>query len=233
MSSEPQSTRQSPLPDQDTTYPLETMTTEQREIFGEYLRSRQKSRLNIQEPISVARLLVDHKPGVNLSSLTMPSIVDYEPSVSVQDVAEVFDLEYKIEDGNTLMARSSWLLDVYPSSGEVPTAATRRAGAFLGYPQADINHFLHSEPPNITPIAYIEKGIFSPEEMAFTKFLPQRHEDTIEGYERAITTGREIWILLTRYSNRWDLPKLNDYLDWIFDSALEKFAGNEFEYQWI
>ncbi len=226
--------RHNPPIDHATTFPLERMTTEQRAIFREFLAARRKIRLNVQEPISFARLLVRHKPGVSLSPLKAPSSMDYEPDLTVTDLARAFDLNYVEEDHSVNVARTEWWLGLMGYPDEWSDSIARRSGIFHGYPRSDIEHYLYSDPDEDTPPSvYIEEGAFTPAQIAYTKFVPQRHADSIEDYERVIQTGREIWSLLSRYADRWELPELADYLRWIHRSTVKKFSASSLKYQWL
>lgn len=51
------------------------------------------------------------------------------------------------------------------------------------------------------------------DELADAGFVVYRHDDSIEGYEWAIRTGREVRKRLEELTEKWRLPELNEFTD--------------------
>lgn len=231
MPSESWSVRGSAPPNHLTSFPLEQLTDQQRSVLSEFLRARRESQVDLPEPISFVRLLVRHKPGVVLSPVCLSDVSDYEPSISIEEVLNTFDLEYRCIGERYVAARTAWRFDFLPDFDQFSAEKHRRIGVFLGYPDADIEHFIASDPPDTPPTEYLDTGLFEREDLAFTRFVPQRHEDSIEGVERAITTGKEVWTILSRYADQWECPELTEYMRWLYQHSLEGLRGDWYLYQ--
>lgn len=206
---------------QPTTFPLETMTEEQREVFRQYLSARRETEIELREPIWLALLLACERPATELLTLAKPPISTApEPSITVEEVVDSFDLVYEKHTSHSIdVARTAWRFDLINSSEGWSEAHVRRAGCFFGYPPADIEHYLTSEPPDTQPAELVEAGLFRPAEVAFTAFLPQRHDDSIAGYKRAIETGKRIRKTIADLANVWALPELETWTEQLYQDA--------------
>lgn len=202
-------------------YPLETLTPTQRHVFQQFLEARQASYINLQEPISFARLLVRDKPGMIMAPLKMPSVIDYTPTITTEEIVDAFDLEHTcLENDDVAIARTPWRLDLYMS----PNTSPGWVGIFLGYPEQDIEHYISTDPPYTEPEDLVADGIFNADEVAYITYIPQRNEDSIEGYKRAISEGKTVRDTIETWARTWDLPGLVDYSDWIFEKAVTKYT---------
>lgn len=207
--------------DRTTTIPVETMTTRQRDVFQQFLEARQKSHINLQEPISFARLLVDDKPGMIMAQLEIPQTIDYIPDITTQAVVEAFDVAYdQRNNGELAIAGSSGWLEGYTTNDD---PSPECVGTFLGYPNRDIQHYISSDPPYTEPEDLVTEGVFDPEEVAYVTYLPQRNDDSVAGYKRAISEGKKIRETIAACAQRWNLPDLAEYAEWMFEKAVAEY----------
>lgn len=204
-----------------TTFPLETMTESQRTAFRQFLRARREEWIGLNEPIWLALVLACERPATLLTSVGVYPPVRDNISVTVADVAAAFDLDYYWWSETCLtVARSSWRLDLLPTPSEFSDAYHRRMGCFFGFPEADIDYFLTGTKGRTKPYDYVEEEVFQPEEVAYVTFVPQVHEDSIAGYERAIAAGKENRDTITDFAEMWELPALEVYAEWMYHEAL-------------
>lgn len=200
------------------------MTDHQREVFTNFIKARKKSQINVQEPIWLALLLAREKPGVALSPISLPPWVDTDSPVTSEEVVKTFDLEYKIGERQIVYAaRTSWLFNLLSSTGEY-SARVRRTGCFFGYPPKAIDHFINNDPPDTSAESFVADGIFRPEEVAYTTYLPYRHDDSIAGYERAIEAGKRIRATVGDLATTWDIDYLNEYATHLYDEAVSEYS---------
>lgn len=120
-------------------------------------------------------------------------------------------------------------LDLLPSSelhGRSNRAWHRRLGIILGYPDDVIEYFIesHSVADWTEPEDLVAEGVFTPEELAYTRFVFYIHKDSIRGYERAIKTGRETRTLLGELARRWDLPVLDSIVEKHYHETLDALS---------
>lgn len=202
------------------TFPLESMAEDQRQVFHRYLAARRKSGIHLHGPIWFALLLSRERPAMELISLSHRGLSDPPPTTN-EEVAETFDLVYRSETDHSLtVARTSWRLDILPSHGEDSDAYHRRQGRFFGYPEVDIDYFINREEARTPPEDLVAQGVFQPEEIAFTTFVPQGYDDSITGYERAIEIGKNNRSTIGTLSHNWDVPALDAYAEWLYQDAL-------------
>ncbi len=208
--------------DRATSFPFETMTDHQRRVFRQFLDARRRSQINETEPIWVALFLTNEKPAVALTSLPTPSEDDETPTPA-EALIDVFDLRFrKWSEHSFYVTRTAWRLALLPSrtTSENAAAYARRLGCFFGYPQADIEHFIATDPPDTQPKELVTEGVFSPKEIAYTTYLPYRHEDSTDGFERAIDTGKSIRATVNDCATMWELPELAEYAEWLYETAV-------------
>ncbi len=205
------------IPDR-TTFPLETLTEHQREMFRQFITHRKKDQMNIREPIWFALLLAGKRPATEITIFGPPDDPDHP--ITPEEIAEAFDLNYQWWADTCLdVARSSWRLDLLPSQGEVSEAYHRRLGCFYGYSEEDVEHFLTGGEQRTLPADLVSNGVFSHDEVAYTTFVPQGHDDSIDGYNRAIEMGKTNRSTIEEYADNWGIPELAAYAAWIYHDA--------------
>lgn len=210
------------LPNQ-MTFPLETMTDHQRRYLTQYLEAKYRT-VNVEEPVSFVRLLIRDKPGMVLTPLVMPSNIDYSPEITIQELVEAFNLNYHVCGNDDLyVSRTSWRLDLISIDDIESDNIHYRMGVFLGYSKSDINHYFTSDNSDTRSDKLVHDGIFQPEEIAYTKFLPQRFDDSIEGYKRAIQRGKNIYDAVKKFSEDYNHSPLATYVDQLYDMACDDY----------
>lgn len=202
--------------------PPEDLTNSQRRLLSQFLTLKRETKSNVREPIWFALVLAGEKPGCLIStnqSVEDDSIISF----SLKEMIEEFDLVYSDLGGSLDVARFSWRIEMLPSNHHDlgPEACLRRAGAFYGYPKEDVKHFIDAGPWETYPTDLVEAGTIRPEAAAYMMLLPQRY-DVAEHYDRAIESGKRIRKTMSEQSEQWDLKELDDYADWIYQTALER-----------
>lgn len=202
-------------------YPLESITEHQRKILINYLDAKYKT-VNREEPVSFVRLLICDKPGMVLTPLEMPSAIDYTPKITTTDLVEAFGLTYtECSNGDLYVARSSQWLSLVPN--EQADNFHRKMGVFLGYSQPDIKHYMNSEVNTTLPEDIVTDGMFTAEEVGYTVFLPQRFDDSIEGYKRAIQRGKEIYNHVITFAEEQDISELDQYVRTLYKLTCSEY----------
>lgn len=221
--STPSSPQRMSIPsDQEMRFPLETLTDHQQDVFTQFLAIRHEDKINICEPIWLALLLVCERPAADITTLTHGADDD-ESALTAEDVAEAFNLvSDRWSEHGLHVTRTAWRLDLLPTQGDVSSAYHRRLGCFYGYPEEDVEHFLTTDTSRTMPADLVAEGVFEPEDVAYTTFVPQGHDDSIEGYERAIDAGKTNRSTITDCADAWNLPELDAYADWVYHDALTK-----------
>lgn len=208
------------------TFPVESLTSEQHKSFTHLIESRKQIPFNRNEPIWLALLLTCEKPGALLTPL-YPGTSGKNDSIETtpEDIATTFGLYHKQWDDDIwYITRNQWRLEFLPAQIGTTDGHARRLGCFFGYPTKDINHFINTYPTEATPEELVFHGIFSPEDIAYTIFLPQRHNDSVRRYQMAIAEGKRIYSIIERRSRNWELPQLKAYADTIYSDAVDKFS---------
>lgn len=211
------------VPDQTRTFPLNSLTTEHRNVFKKFLTIRREDWLNIHEPVWLALLLIGERPACKISPVETHPDMDL-PELSVEEIVSVFDL-YGCEWRNEqwVVAQTSSRMDMLPSESN-SDEYHRRLGHFFGYPEDDIDAFLRADSPGKQWDNTVRTVDVSIEELAYTTFVPQKPAPSVEGCERAIRSGKENRKTISEYSEKWDLKALNAYSDWLYYDILTKLS---------
>ncbi len=206
---------------------LESMTAHQRWVFEQYLIARYDSRASGHEPLWLALMLGGAKPAASITKFVDPLDPenDTPPSSAfpIEVVAQTFDLPYRWWSEHELFVTTTpWRFDLLPATDNrtASTAYHRRLGCFFGYPQADIEYFLSTSSPYLQPGELVAEGLIQAKELAYVTFVPRRHDDSVDGYERAITIGKKNRQLIADCAARWDLPALDAYADCAYHNAV-------------
>ncbi len=221
MSSPSSPQRTSIPPDQATTFPVETLTESQQEVFTRYIDAKREAEKGLREPIWFALVLAGRKPAINISILSESE--DTSTSITAEEIAESFDLIYRKYQEDIDVVRSSWRLELLPSKKEDVSASSyfRRLGCFYGYPEQDTIYFIENSEWDTSPPNLVEEGIISPNEAAYMVFLPQRY-NVSEQYERAIESGKQIRKTISECSKRWNFSYIDEHTEGVYQRALEE-----------
>ncbi len=208
-------------PDQTTTFPVETLTERQQEVFTRYIDTKREAEKGLREPIWFALVLAGKKPAINISIFSKGE--DSSSSITAEEIAESFDLIYRKYREDIDVVRSSWRLELLPSKKEDVFASSyfRRLGCFYGYPEQDTKYFIENSKWNTSPPDLAEEGMISPHEAAYMVFLPQRY-NVSEQYERAIESGQRIRKTISECSKRWNFSYIDEHTEWVYQQALEE-----------
>ncbi len=210
-------------PDQTRTFPLTSLTTEQRKIFKKFLTIRREDWLNIHEPIWLALLLIGKRPACKISPVESHPDMNL-PELSVEEIVSAFGLhgcEWKNEQW--VVARTSVRMDMLPAESN-SDEYHRQLGYFFGYSEADIDAFLSADSPGKMWDDTIREVDVPAEELAYTTFVPQKPAPSIEGCERAMRLGKENRKVISEFSEKWRLKALNAYSDWLYYDLLTKYS---------
>lgn len=206
---------------------LESMTAHQRWVFEQYLIARYDSRASSHEPLWLALVLAEAKPAASITTFVDPLDPenDTPPSSAfpIEAFAQTFDLPYRWWGEHELFVTTTpWRFDLLPATDNrtASTSYHRRLGCFFGYPQKDIEYFLSTNTPYTCPGELVAEGLLQPEELAYVTFVPRRHDDSVEGYERAIKSGKKNRQIIADCATRWDLPALDAYADLAYHHAV-------------
>ncbi len=157
-----------------------------------------------------------------LTPLVLPSDSEYTPKITIQELVEALDLNYHVcRNDDLYVARISWRLELLSRADEHATNFHYRMGVFLEYSPADLRHYFESEPADTHPEELVRSGVFQPH-VAYTKFLPQRFDDSVDGYERAIERGKAIYEQITSFADEQDHAHLDAYINYFYDMAVHK-----------
>ncbi len=230
------------------TFPVETITADQRQALRQYITERQESEMGLREPVWLALVINGEKPACyanqglgssplitdgwtdELAGQAVPPEMEIDvvpleettPDITVADVLDAFGLSYRgLGGAGWYVARTAWRLELLPTVRNGATAAYhRRLGAFFGYARADINYFITSEPPRPQPAALVAEGHYTPEEIAYTTFVPEIFEPEPERVARATRTGRTIRDRMAQLARQWELPALEDLAATVYEEAV-------------
>lgn len=232
-------------------FPLTELTASQRQTYQTYIEARRESDRALKEPLWFALVLTREKPALLMvpdftppatdswdplgecelleqvvppdKEITMTSHKDDspEPPITIEALATAFELEWQAFRGSMCVARTSWLLDLLPTS--MGSASYHwRLGTIFGYPQAAIEYFLSAE-TRAQAAAIEATAHFQPEELAYTTFLPYVHDESIEGYERAIAIGQAMRTTIATLAHQWELPGLETLAADIYERAVTEY----------
>lgn len=206
---------------------LESMTANQRWVFEQYLIARYDSRASSHEPLWLALVLAGAKPAASITKFVNPLDPenDTPPSSAfpIEAIAQTFDLPYRWWSEHELFVTTTpWRFDLLPATDNRTASPSyhRRFGCFFGYPRGDIEYFLSTGSPYVRPGELVAEGLLPPEELAYTTFVPRRHDDSIAGYERAIEIGKTNRETIADCAARWDLLALDAYADCAYHHAV-------------
>ncbi len=213
--------RLDPPIDHSTTFPLETMTKGQRDVYQRFITVRREDRFNVHQPIWLALVLTRDRPATQLSTLETPPKSDL-PDVTTTELVETFDLQYqRLRDDLIIASRTQWRLDMLPTSDiEANNAFHRRYGCMFGYPRSDVEKFIENDTVTCDWEGSSSLDSFDTKELAYTTFVPYQPADSVNGIGRAITAGKENRQTIAECADRWNLPALDSYANLLYYDEL-------------
>lgn len=198
-------------------YALREYTTQNREVDGKLA----------VHPISLARVLAHDKPAAYVDTVTGVAPQDNSPADYLAEIIDRIDLPARQGDGSGwIVARTSWRLDLLPTTESRNNAYHKRCGVVYGYPQEAIEHFINFKEVNVTRCDLARAGVFPADEIAFTVFVPYAHRGSIEKYEEMIEKGKAIRRRITELSRAWDLPELDEHAEEVYQDVAKVYAGD-------
>lgn len=195
--------------------PLTSISAEQRHALRSYFGNCvENDRAHRSHPLDFALLLAGEKPACTMHPSQEEFPDDpFDPAAGLRRLCDQFDLAVQKprEVSWWFVAPVDGRLDLLPSGNRCARNAAwhRRLGVVLGYPPPAVEAFLAREEWT-EPNELVRTGHFSPEEIAPAGFVSYRHDDSIEGYERAIRDGKRVRERLDHLAERWDVPELAD-----------------------
>lgn len=209
------------------------MTEAQHRALGQYFERHVESETCRRDPLLLALVLAGDKPAVDYS----PSKWEFPehpfaPHEGLQELCDVFNLSYRrIGSGvgsDWIVAPSPGRLDLLPSTNRTDRNAAwhRRLGIIFGYPPEAIDYFIESTGGDRThPEDLVVSERFPPEEIAYTRFVFYRHDDSIEGYERAIKMGKTVRRRISDLADEWELPALDTIAEDAYEDGVRVFSN--------
>lgn len=205
----------------------ETLTERQRRELGQYFERHVENDACYCDPLLFTLVLVGDKPAAEISPMAFAFPEHrWTPHRGLIALCELFELSYRRIGQGTgndwFVAPTEGRLDLLPSSEKTERnqAWHHRLGVVLGYPPEAIDCFIDTDGTERTrPRDLVERGVFSPDELAYTRFVFYIHDDSIDGYEQAIETGRAVRARFTELADTWRLPALAAIADDVFDEA--------------
>lgn len=202
------------------------MQEEQRRLFGQYISYHQEYGGDIGEPLQMALVLGGEKPATTFDPPT--EMFSQYPNYSPRTLVKEWGLYCRrtSTDPALMVSPSSLWFDLLPTVEMDTNRCTRRFGLFFGYPFDDINFFLRAEGAILPAQKYVEQGVFSAEEVAYTVFAFYRPEDSETGYKRAISIGKRHYDQVHRLSRKWGLPGLVEIADRLHSDFTARYSDD-------
>ncbi|WP_330632700.1 hypothetical protein [Halocatena halophila] len=185
-----------------------------------------------RDPLLFALVLAGDKPAADITAheFAFPNH-RWAPHRGLFELCELFDLSTRrIGPGvasDWFVAPNGGRLDLLPSTDKTVgnLAWHRRLGTILGYPPSAIEFFATTPPGERTqPSDLVRTGQFSPQEIAYTRFVFYVHDDSIERYEQAIEEGKQMRDRFSTLQQRWNLPALNQIATGVYEAGVEALA---------
>lgn len=193
------------------TPPNGAITETQRDTLREWFQALYDRHDRYDFAFCFARVLAGDKPATLLQRGTLA--VSSGPFAHAADDALAFVHELglsteELDDDLWYCARSRDHLERLPSAESESEDSIRTMGAFFGYPEPDVEFFINT--PHYERIGARERtDEFDPVELASADFCPYIHDDSIEGFERAIEAGTQIRDRIAVLAEHWELPVLD------------------------
>lgn len=214
--------------------PITTIADDERQALRGYLGNCiENERFEFEEPLMFVLVLSGEKPAATMQPSREQFPDDpFNPAAGLRRLCDQLNVvtQKRRELGWWFVAPVDGRLDLLPTSNrsQRSRAWMRRLGVVLGYPPDTVETFLDSGGEWTEPYELVAEGQFSPEEMADAGFVVYRHDDSIEGYESAIRTGRRAQRHLSELAEKWGLPELNEFVDghrdYLHDQAIPEKA---------
>lgn len=198
--------------------PITTITDDERRALREYLGNCvDNERFDFVNPLLFVLVLSGDKPAATMQ----PSREEFpdhpwDPHNGLKKLCRQLNVvaHHRRELNWWFVAPVDGRLDLLPSSNrtERNEAWERRFGVVLGYPPDAVEVFLSRDSEWTEPHELVANGQFSSEEMADAGFVVYRHDDSIEGYEQAVRTGRRVRSRLEELADTWSVPELDTFI---------------------
>ncbi len=210
----------------------DALTPTQRQALREWLRVHEDHESR-EDPLKMALVIAGDKPAMYLqpSEWAYPGTrFGFDTNEQFRELIDALELvAHQIEGMNGwFVAPAHGRLDLLPSTVRAPTdtAWHRRLGVVLGYPPEAIEFFIDTTGAKRTqPRELVERGVLSPDELAYTQFVFYIHDDSSDGYERAIETGRAVRARFTELAEKWELPILETIAEEQYQLAVAVYSG--------
>lgn len=201
----------------------------QHSVFTEWMEEYREEYEQFSFPIRFSLTLSGDKPATIIQGSDW-KFYD-SPFESEEDALQFIEelglsLHQVRKERSYYVSHSPIQFDFLPSTSSTSAndAWHRRLGTVFGYPQEEIEWFVNKD-DRIEPRDRVEKGEFTPDEMAFVDLLDYNHEDSIEGYENAIESGRAVRERIEELADEWDMPILDQLAEDHYDLSRSIYAG--------
>lgn len=206
------------------------MTETQRRELGGYFERCAAHENSCCDPLLFALVLSGEKPAAEITAAAF-AFPDHRwaPHRGLFALCDLFGLSYRRIGHGTgstwFVAPTGGRLDLLPSSELTARnrAWHRRLGVILGYPPDAVDYFIETDGEQRTrPLTLLERGVFSPEELAYTQFVFYVPKTSTTGYEQAIETGKAVRKQLSELAETWRLPELDEIATELYNDALRR-----------
>ncbi|WP_330633602.1 hypothetical protein [Halocatena halophila] len=203
------------------------LTGKQHQELGQYLSwFRDEPH---RDPLKIALLISGDRSAALINP--DPWISLRSPLTFCDGSVELFNLfgleSRKIRDMPAwIAARNSLRLDLLPTRVNSCASYHRRLGTILGYPADAIDYFSNFDEITV-PEQYAEDSSLDVEEVAYTQFVFYIPRPTSEGYQQAISLGKERYSRLCMLADLWQLPDIKSLADEIREEFIRTIESNE------
>ncbi|RRJ34091.1 hypothetical protein [Halocatena pleomorpha] len=207
----------------------ESLSLDQRDGLRRWVR-KHHTHESFQPPLLFALVVAGDKPATHITprSWAFPDS-QFETDDRFLAFVDRLDLEaHALRGGHGwYVAPTHARFDLLPSSVRAPITAAwhRRLGTVFGYPPTAIEHFIETD-SRVDPRARVEHDGFAPEEIAYTKLVFYRHDDSIAGYERAIENGKTMRDRFAELAEHWEIPTLDQLAEEYYQLAVAVYSGD-------
>lgn len=210
------------------------ISPKQRETLSEWFSTLQRKNRGHQFIIDFSLTLGGDKPATSLRRANL--VLQGGPFVAVNQGVDFverlgFATKQLTEGESWFCARNSDRFNLLLPKAPSEDATVHQAGEFFGYPKRSVEWF--AETPaheRISPRTRSENGDFPPRELAHVDLLSYLHEDSIEGYERAIEAGKQIRQRLAEVADHWDLPVIDEMVEEHYEAHRAVYSGEKEHY---
>lgn len=188
--------------------PIPDLSDEQYRTFREFIVGHCGEDTCSVTPVRLASVLARDKPATLLQ--TPPEIAMSQDDYLISLINRL-GLSYREVTGISgyIAGRSSWWLDLLPTTKIFSDAYHKRLGVVFGYPRYAVENFINGDsPPSRTDL--VSEGEFEATEIAYSRFVFYACSDD---YEKHIAIGKRNRTRIHELATEWNIPELDSLAD--------------------